>query len=89
METTDETIKKLKELNNDIKGYADSIPYETKLKDLEERVSKLENLLMVKTDVNKKQPSKGKPNSKKGNRVLPIKKLASRQSGKNRKVPRK
>lgn len=87
MAQENEVVKKLKELNEGLKQFNSSNPYDNKLKELEERIIKLESLY-IRVDDNKEQSSEGKPVSKKSNRVVPIKKLVSRKSGKDRKVRR-
>ena len=77
MAQENEVVKKLKELNEGLKQFNSSNPYDNKLKELEERIIKLES------NVNKEQPSKGKPVSKKSNRVVSIKKLVGGKSKKN------
>lgn len=87
MGTTQETVEKIKETNERLKKTAEALSLGVEIPKiykeialLQERISKLEN---------GQQQSEGKPDSKKSNRVVPAKRLASRQSGKNRKVSRK
>lgn len=87
MAQENEVVKKLKELNEGLKQFSSSNPYDNKLKELEERIVKLESLY-IQTNVNKEQSSEGKPVSKKSNRTVPIKKLVSGKSRKHLKVRR-
>lgn len=103
MAQENEVVKKLKEINEGLKNFSSSNPYDNKLKELEERILQLElnfknnahilttsqEFKKVESDVNKKQSSKRKPVSKKSNRTLPSKKLVGRKSREDRKIHRR